>query len=153
MKSLFLFILIFSFWIGGCGGNHTKEQNTNISSSYIAKSIGTQAKKSYGYLANATVNIYELVNGTKKLLFSEKTSDADTLENIGNFHSHQISFRPNRYYQIEVFGGENWDIDNNNIKDHKPTPNTKHYRAIYKGHTLHTNWWQTTMSGIKTGGE
>ncbi|GEM_PF-2782413 len=146
-------LAITLLFAAGCGGGNTTDKSTSSDSTYIAKSIDNRSKESYGHLANATVNIYQLDGGEKKLLFSEKTSDGDDLSDIGNFPNHYASLRPGTYYQLEVFGGENWDTDKDGIKDASATKNTKHYRAIYKGHKLHTSWWQTTTTGIIVGGE
>jgi len=124
--------------VTGCGS----DSSTKTAPTHAQRSVNTKAKESYGYLANATVHIYRLDNGVKKLLFTEKTSDGKSLKEIGNFKSHISDLAPASYYQFEVTGGENWDADNDGIKDATPSHNRNRYVAIYKGHREHINWWK-----------
>ena len=128
--------------VTGCGSN----SSTKTTLTHAQKSINNRAKESYGYLANATVHIYKLDNGVKKLLFTEKTSNGRSLKEIGNFKSHISDLAPASYYQFEVTGGENWDADSDGIKDATPSPNRNRYVAIYKGHHPHINWWKKKSS-------
>ncbi len=125
--------IIISLILVGCSGN--------------INNIDKSAKGHFGVLSNATVNIYEL-GGAKKLLFSEKTTMGDTVDEIGNFDTHRNTFHTTKFYQYELSGGENWDIDKNGIKDENSTPNSQVFRAIYKGSKSHVAWW-----GVQTESE
>ena len=138
---MFKFIWIMTLpalLILGCGGSGTKSSTQT----HAQRNLDTKSKKYYGYLADATVHIYRLDNGIKKLLFAEKTSSGETLQSIGNFKTHLADLHPNSYYQFEISGGENWDADDDGIKDTVPSTNTNRYIAIYKGHQLHISWWK-----------
>jgi len=115
----------------GCGSGAKK---TNIlDKKYISKTH-------YGTLSGAKVSIYEI--GTeKKLLFTEETTYGDSIEEIGNFDMHEEELDSKTFYQFQITGGENWDIDKDGIKDEEPTPNNKIFRAVYKGKDSHVGWW------------
>ena len=138
----FIFCCITCILFSGCGKTSPKE-NSSTHSSYKGRSVNTNAKASFGYLANATVNIYKVSDGNRVLLFSEITSNGNTLDQIGNFKAHLEDLHPQNFYQFEISGGENWDVDNDGIKDNTPSTNTTTYRALYKGHKLHLSWWRT----------
>jgi hypothetical protein len=139
MKYFILCCTIMIFF-SGCGETSPKKI-PDTPSTYKGRSINTSAKTSFGYLANATVNIYEVSEGNKILLFSEKTSTGNTLEQIGNFKAHLEDLHPKKFYQFEIKGGENWDADDDGIKDSTPTKNKITYRALYKGYKMHLSWW------------
>ncbi len=146
---MFKFIWIMTLpalLILGCGGSGTKSSTQT----HTQRNLDTKSKKYYGYLAGATVHIYRLDNGVKKLLFTEKTSSGETLQNIGNFKAHPGDLHPNSYYQFEISGGQNWDADDDGVKDSAPSTNTNRYIAVYKGHQLHISWWERS-SMSKTG--
>jgi hypothetical protein len=87
-----------------------------------------------GRLANAKVNIYRLTNdGAWQLLWEETTSSSDQLEEIGLFDSHQRELKDEKYYIYEVIGGEDWDTNDDNIIDNKPTQNKGTLRLIALG--------------------
>ena len=134
-------VLIIFLLFTGCGSSHKKNaQNSNNKNETV---LNHNAKSYFGILANATVNIYELSEGSKQLIFTERTTSGETLKKIGNFDSHIQDFDQNKYYQYEVFDGENWDIDHNGIKDNTATKNHYLYRTIYKGYKRHIAWWGT----------
>jgi len=124
MKLYYILVLGIIFLMQGCG---------NAKSSYIK----TKGAAQLGYLANADVKIYEVENnGHLKLLFTEKTSDGDILEEIGSFEMHLKDLQSNKYYVYEVSGGQDWDYNDNGIKDNKPTDFNGTFRAFIKGETL-----------------
>ena len=135
----FVCIVTATILFHGCGGGAASSDNSD--NSRTKRTLDNQSKKSFGYLADADVKIYLLQNGRKKLLFTEKTSNGETLDEIGNFNRHINAMHPGNYYQIEITGGKNWDADNDGIKDAKPTPSHDTWRAIYKGHQNHIGWW------------
>ncbi len=144
-KNIWITTLPILFMVG-CGSNETK----NNIQTHIQKNLDTKSKAYYGYLADATVQIYRLDNGVKKILFTEKTSNGENLQSIGNFKSHFADLSPNTFYQFEISGGLNWDADNDGIKDQMPSLNTNKYIAVYKGHQLHISWWKKSAVS-KTG--
>ncbi len=133
-----LLYLILSIFLAGCGGEETKSAATAKE-----KRTDTRSKSAFGYLANATVHIYDLTEGKKTLLFTEKTSSGKSLDEIGNFKDHVKDFHPKKFYQLEVSGGENWDSDKDGILDHTASKNRYTYRTIYKGHKPHISWWKS----------
>jgi hypothetical protein len=118
----------------GCGSGSSKTTN-KPDKKHISKSH-------YGALAGATVKIYEI--GTeKKLLFTQETTSGDSVKEIGNFDMHENELDSKKFYQFQITGGENWDIDKDGIKDSEPTTNSQIFRAVYKGNKSHVAWWGT----------
>ena len=122
----------------GCGSTGTKSSTQTD----IQRNLDTKSKNYFGYLADATVRIYRLEDGVKNLLFTEKTGNGEILQGIGNFNAHLTDLRPGSYYQFEVSGGQNWDADDDGVKDSEPSANTNSYVALYKGRKLHISWWK-----------
>ena len=92
-----------------------------------------------GNIANATVKIYEVdSNGLKKLLWSELSSDAKNLEDIGKFDLHQFELKANQLYLYEVSSGEDWDYNDDGIKDDSFTQNQGTFRSIIYGKDVTT---------------
>ena len=125
---------ILTFILVGCGSGSTYSK------------VDKKSKVHFGLLSNATIKIYEL-GEEKKLIFNETTSTGTTLEEIGNFDTSSISFDGAKFYQYEISGGENWDIDKDGKMDTISTQNSQVFRAVYKGKKSHVAWW-----GIKTKG-
>jgi len=126
----------------GCGSGSSKASTP---------SGDKKSKAHYGVLSGATVNIYEI--GTeKKLLFTQETTSGDSVSEIGNFDMHAKELDPKKFYQFQITGGENWDVNKDGIKDEKPTPNTQVFRAVYKGNKSHVGWWgsRTQSNSEKT---
>lgn len=132
-------LALTAFMLVGCGSGKSSVTDTQIDK---------KSKVHFGVLSNATLNIYEL-GGAKKLLFSEKTTAGNTLDTIGNFHTPTNKFDPIKFYQYEVHGGENWDIDKDGIKDETSTQNSQIFRAIYKGKNIHVSWWAIQTKGVE----
>ena len=105
-----------------------------------------------GNIANATVKIYEVdSNGLKKLLWSELSSDAKNLADIGKFNVHQSKLKANQLYLYEVSGGEDWDYNDDGIKDSSFTQNQGTFRSIIYGKdvtTLGDNFTVTYLSEL-----
>ncbi len=130
--------------LSGC--NSSSQKSTQQEQSNIDTTLNKSAKEYFGSISDATINIYELGEGEKKLLFSENTTMGEKLDAIGNFNAHTQSLNSQHFYLYELTGGEDWDIDHNNIIDSTPTPNSSTYRAIYKGKNNHVAWWGTKKS-------
>ena len=127
-------LAITAFMIAGCGSENS--------------GIDKNSKTYFGILSNATVNIYEL-GREKKLISSQTTTTGNTVDAIGNIDTRTITFDPIKFYQYEVTGGENWDIDKDGVKDKISTPNNLIYRAIYKGSKSHVAWWGIEMKNSR----
>jgi hypothetical protein len=129
----------------GCGSQESKPKTPDSSNK--------KSKAHYGALSGATVKIYE-IGDEKKLLFTEKTTFGESIEEIGNFNMHEKELNSKKFYQFQITGGENWDIDKDGIKDSKPTSNSQMFRAIYKGEKSHVAWWGTrTESNVEKNSE
>ena len=127
--SVFLALLVgFIIWsCGGGGGGGGGEQPTPTPSQYTGKAI-------LGNLAGATVKIFRVDNdGSLTLLWTEKTSNGNTLDEIGNFNSHANELDDNTLYIYQVSGGNDWDVDEDGVKDAAPTENKGAIRAIVLG--------------------
>ena len=123
-----LFILSSCEGENGNGNSLTKNNPTPLP---IANSQGTAQ---LGNLANARVKIYKIENsGKKTLLWKEETSAGDSLDKIGKFNLHNSSLEDDTFYLYEVSGGEDWDADDNGVKDNTYTQNKGKIRAIAKG--------------------
>ncbi len=120
-----LLIFIFSFALAGCGGGGGGSSSSGTP---------VEGTAQLGNLANATVKIYEISdNGTAVLKWIETTSNGTTLDEIGKFNTHSNELNPDRYYLYEVIGGEDWDANDDGIKDDNATPNKGVIRAVAKG--------------------
>ncbi|WP_457626683.1 LVIVD repeat-containing protein [Persephonella sp.] len=90
-----------------------------------------------GNLAGATVEIYKVENnGSLVLQWVEYTSSGDSLEEIGRFNPHLDDIEAEVFYLYKVYGGEDWDADDDGIKDELPTENKGRIRLIAKGSDL-----------------
>jgi len=120
-----LLIFIFSFTLAGCGGGGGGSSSSGTT---------VEGTAQLGNLANATVKIYKISdNGTADLKWIETTSNGTTLDEIGKFNTHSGELDPDNYYLYEVIGGEDWDANDDGIKDDNATPNKGVIRAIAKG--------------------
>ena len=109
------------FLFASCGGN----------SAWAPHKVATQATVMAGRLANADVEIFLIENdGSLHSQWKEKTSSSQDFEEIGKFNAHIRELKENRFYLYKVTGGEDWDVDQDGIKDDKPTPNRGTLRAI-----------------------
>jgi len=93
-----------------------------------------------GRLANATIKIYELAkdavwgDGSETLKFTEVSSgEAPLLADIGVFDAHCSQLSGDKYYVYEAIRGEDWDRDDNGVKDSFPTPNHGTFHLMIKG--------------------
>ncbi len=119
----------------GCGGGGGETSSTpQTSTPKPTRNTPPQGTAQLGNLANAHVKIFEITDDGKRILkWKEKTSNGDTLEKIGKFNLHADELKPNTFYLYAVKGGEDWDADDNGIKDKQPTKNKGVVRAIAKG--------------------
>ncbi len=123
-----LLIFIFSFALAGCGGGGGGSSSSGTP---------VEGTAQLGNLANATVKIYEISdNGTAVLKWIETTSNGTTLDEIGKFNTHSNELNPDRYYLYEVIGGEDWDANDDGIRDDNATPNKGVIRAVAKGSNI-----------------
>ncbi len=89
-----------------------------------------------GNLANADVSIYAITDidtGDREKLWQEQTSSGTLLSDIGKFNNHQDGIEDNQYYLYDIAGGEDWDSNDDGIKDNQSTPNKGHIRALILG--------------------
>ncbi len=133
----FLIKLIIISILTGCDGDSVRVTSLGESS----LSLNKHSKEYFGTLSDATIKIYELGLGEKKLLFSENTTGGNDVNEIGNFDAHTQSFDSKIFYLYELSGGDNWDIDCDGIIDLESTKNKFIYRSIYKGKKIHVAWW------------
>ena len=133
-----IFVLFTLFMVIGCGSSAKHAEQPN--------QLDKTSKAYFGALSDAKIEIYEIANG-KKLLFRELTSSGDSLGDIGNFNAHIEQFDKSKFYQFQLKGGKNWDKDKDGKKDKTFTPNSKIYRAIYKGKQPHVAWWSIQTKG------
>ena len=145
MYRFIIFSVLLTLW-SGCGGGGTTG-NTPISNSDEDVVLNRGAKEYFGYLANAKVELFELDGETKKLLFTEHTTDGEQLDEIGNFDPHMRDMQREKRYLYQVSGGVNWDADKDGIKDTKASANKTVYRAVYQAYKPKVAWW-----AVKTGG-
>ena len=133
--------------LSGCGGGTLQ----STSQDEVSEVLNKNAKVYFGTLSDATINIYELGSGEKRLLFSETTTMGESIDEIGNFNAHTESLNKQIFYLYELSGGKNWDIDHNGVVDSAPTINNSTYRAIYKGSRNHVVWWGSRKSNRVVG--
>ncbi len=132
-KYKFYYLSLFIvFSLFGCGGGDTPQIITDDNTSKQ-----NLMKAQLGVLANADVKIFRLEeNGSKTLLFSEKTSDGDSFETIGNFNAHIDDLEADKFYIYEVSGGVDKDVNDDGIIDNIPIVNRGKIRLISKGGML-----------------
>ncbi|NEW59820.1 hypothetical protein GSY74_00870 [Sulfurovum sp. bin170] len=113
--------------------------DTNSSSSLVEYENSNKqilGKAQLGVLAEATVKLYELDDGIKKLLATEITSKGDTIDGIGNFNLHLEMIKNDEFYIYEVSGGYDYDSDDNGIIDGIPTQNKGVFHLLVEGSSL-----------------
>jgi len=99
--------------------------------------VTTFATAQLGNLADADIYIYKIEeNGTKKLLFQEKSASAYNLDDIGKFDTHADALKANELYLFKIVGGKDWDSNDNGIKDSYYTSNSGTIRAYVTGQEL-----------------
>ncbi len=123
-------IVVFSLL--GCGGGGSS------SSTQLKKSVDGIVE--LGRVAGATVKIYELDKNKKILKWTETTSGSASskLKEMGIFNSHSNDMDLNKIYLFEVSGGNDWDADDNGVKDSAPTANKGTLRLVTKGQWCYT---------------
>ena len=84
-----------------------------------------------GLVEGATVEIYEIGADGKPVLKWTETSDAN-----GKFNSHAGELDPNKLYLYIARGGQDWDANNDGVRDATPTPNKGKLRALAKGEDI-----------------
>jgi len=126
-----LILVVMTIWfLTGCGGNG----NSGGSTTQGGTTTSSQGTAQLGNLANASVKIYQVEdNGSLVLKWSETTSDGDTLDEIGKFNLHDDELEADKFYVYKVIGGDDWDSNDDGIKDANPTQNKGVIRAIAKG--------------------
>ena len=91
-------------------------------------------KAMFGLLGGANVNIYELESdGTKKLLYTEKTEYSFQLDKSGNFNTHKDDLDDNKFYIYEISGGKQMNKYDICYMDKVPEENNATVYAIAKG--------------------
>jgi hypothetical protein len=141
--------LLSSLILTGCGGDSNNTKHID-KTPVVTTKIDRDAKTHFGVLSDATVNIYQLVEGDRKLLFSEITSSGTTLDDIGNFNPHLAELEDKKFYLYEVTNGQNWDVDKDGNIDETPTANNNTYRSIKRGIKQHRVWSKSTSFGQRS---
>ena len=115
-----------------------KDSNGNISKTVTrVVRVTTFATAQLGNLANATAYIYKIdSNGTKHLVYQQDTSNSYELDKIGNFDTHADSIDKDTLYLFAVYGGKDWDSNDNGIKDSSGTTNNGTIRAYATGEEI-----------------
>ncbi len=125
MKRVIYFLVVLGLWLGlnSCGGGG--------GSSSVDKKVGYAM---LGNLADAKVEIYEVKSdGSLNLKWEEKSSNANSLSEIGKFYTHANELQDNTFYLYKVIGGKDWDKNDDNIKDNNYTIHSGIIRALAKG--------------------
>ncbi len=136
VRSMVLGLLLF---VTACNNNHSEREETkeHAAVKLAMPASPSEASVMLGNLGGADIKIYELdSDGLKKLLFQERSSQGDELSEIGKFNSHASELGDSEYYLYEVEGGEDWDYDDDGIKDDTPTENRGRFYALLRGATI-----------------
>jgi hypothetical protein len=97
------------------------------------------AKAKLGNLAGAQVKVFRVLdNGSLSVHNTDITSDGENLEDIGNFLIKVDNVKDNDLFLIQVYGGMDWDADDDGFKDIQPTENKGVIRAFLTGRELKT---------------
>ncbi|SNZ07114.1 Uncharacterized conserved protein [Persephonella hydrogeniphila] len=128
IKRIFFLIIIFTY-LTSC------DFNSSSCPKYSNGSINhLNGIAQLGNLGEATVEIYKIENdGSLNLQWTEYTSDGNLLEEIGRFNSHLEELEENVFYLYKVYGGKDWDSNDDGIKDEIPVKNKGVIRLIAKG--------------------
>jgi hypothetical protein len=143
MYKIIIFSILFTF-LSGCGGTGSASSSSDNDGDIV---YDRGAKAYFGYLANAKVELYALNGETKQLLFTEYTTNGESLDDIGNFDPHMRDMDIEKRYMYQVSGGMNWDTDEDGIKDSEASANKKVYRAIYQAYKPKVAWWVVQTGG------
>jgi len=118
LKVFVAFLLVFGMI--GC---------TDHSSSQTA-----DGKVMLGNIADADVYIYQIdSNGLKTLFWKERSSNGKELSDIGKFALHAEELDANTLYLYKVVGGNDWDYNDDGLKDVNATSNQGTFHSIVKG--------------------
>jgi hypothetical protein len=108
-----------------------KDSSNNSKSALREVKVTTFANAKLGALADAKVDIYKFnSNGTLEYLWSEQTTNASNLEDIGKFNTHAYELEDSALYLYKVSGGKDYDSNNDGIKDADYTLNLGSISAI-----------------------
>ena len=91
----------------GCGGggattNPSSGGSAGGSDNKTPITVEKNAKAQLGVLSKAMVKVYELGTSPHKLLWTEITTEGDTVEAIGNFNAHEKELKADKFYLYEV---------------------------------------------------
>jgi hypothetical protein len=121
----------------GCGGGGAADPSSGGSAgggdNKTPITVEKNAKAQLGVLSKAMIKVYELGTSPHKLLFTEITTDGNTVEAIGNFNAHEKELNADKFYLYEVHGGNDMDVDDDGMIDSSPTINEGIFRAVVKG--------------------
>ena len=129
-KKYMIFIITILFLsLIGCGGGGGSNSSTLVTNTNESNPIIKATS-----LADANVTIYKVKDdGSLSLLWQEKTSSGDTLEEIGKFNIHTNELTDDDFYLYKITGGKDWDSDKNGILDKNFTKNKGIFRSIAQG--------------------
>ena len=115
-----------------------KDSNGNISKTVTrVVRVTTFATAQLGNLADAKAYIYRIdSSGSKHLLYEQNTSNGYELSTIGNFDTHADSIDKSALYLFAIYGGKDWDSNDNGIKDSGGTTNRGVLRAYATGEEI-----------------
>lgn len=124
-RAVIVVFFIFSIFILiGCGGGG--EDDVVVDNNFIYAR--------FNKIADATVKIYELErNGSKTLLFTQKSKNDKNFKETGRFYSRLSSLEADKFYIYEVNGGIDKDENNDGREDENVTKNRGKARLIVKG--------------------
>ena len=119
--------VMFSCSDGGGGGT---AGSTDVT-------VQSEGSVRLGVVEGATVEIYEIGDDGKPVLkWTEQSSGGNSLGEIGKFNLHADELDPNKVYLYVANGGQDWDVNNDGIKDSNPTPNKGKIRALATGEEI-----------------
>ena len=123
------------------------DSSNNCSSDYRNVRVSAFGVAALGRLEDANISIYEIKqDGTKKLLFQEKSSKSYHLDSMGWFDLHTDSLKDDKLYLIKIEGGKEWDLNNNGQKDSSYQNNLGVIRAFGYGSDI-----KALRNGVKIG--
>lgn len=138
-----LIVLVATLSLSGCGVSSNSNPTSGTSKQPVL------GKAILGNLSNATVRIFKVKpNGSLELLYKERTSGGESLDEIGLFNTHANELNSNEIYVFKVSGGCDWDADDNGEKDTNCTINKGEFHAIAKGQDIKELGKSFTISPI-----
>jgi hypothetical protein len=146
-REVVIFFVLIAF-ISGCGDTKERRKIKN-KEPIVTNKIDKKSKTYFGLLGDATINIYELGSTSKKLIKTLKTSSGITIDEIGNFNPYYEILDSKKFYQYELIGGKNWDLDRDFVVDDKPSDNNRVYKRTNRGAKTQVDWWCSRSSGYK----